>query len=371
MPKRSIVPILASAALACTPARVPLNLWSPGLIALPDTAAHVRVRIDSARRELVLVGGPFRVPALPTGMGHHAMSMAERDSLLGRFVWPQDAWLRGFELALRDESGHPLPRALLHHLSIKNLDRRQLLHPIIERLMAFGRETEAVSLPATVGIPMKAGQRISLYAMWDNDTGREIEGVYVVLTLRWAPHNQVPRPIAAFPLPIDVNHVVGGEDTFDVPPGGCVATFEFSPPIGGHLLIAGGHLHDHGISLRLEDAGTGKAVVTLVAKRDRSGAVLGISRKLLALWGQGPWLRADHRYRLVAVYDNPTPDTVRAVMAFMAGLFAPDDPRQWPAIDPQNQEYRLDLMAHSGAVYQPGPRRGAPCRPGGGSQPSY
>ena len=172
----------------------------------------------------------------------------------------------------------------------------------------------------------------------------------------------MPRPIAVFPLFIDANRVVGGHDTYDVPPGGCVRTSEFSLPVGGHLLAVGGHLHNHGVYLRLEDAGSGKTVVTVSAKHDRTGAVLGVSRELLAVRGQGARLRADHRYRLVAVYDNPTPDTLRAVMAYMGGLFAPDDGHHWPAIDPQNEEYRVDVMALSGPVYQPGPRHGEPCR---------
>ena len=357
---RVLTPALS--ALACVRGHVSLDLTSASLVALPDTSAHVRMRTDSARREVVLVGGPYRVLPAPSGSGDPMLSMAERDSLLCRFVWPLDASLRVFDLEVTDSSGRPLPRAILHHLTIVNHDRRQLVYPIAERVMSFGKETERVSLPTTIGIPLQAGQRISVYAMWDNNTGREINGVYLVLTLRWAPRNQVPRPIAVFPLFIDANRVVGGHDTYDVPPGGCVRTSEFSLPVGGHLLAVGGHLHNHGVYLRLEDTGSGKTVVTVSAKHDRTGAVLGVSRELLAVRGQGARLRADHRYRLVAVYDNPTPDTLRAVMAYMGGLFAPDDGHHWPAIDPQNEEYRVDVMALSGPVYQPGPRHGEPCR---------
>jgi len=320
------------------------------------------MRMDPAKRELVLVGGPYRVHPTPSAAGHAMMSMAERDSLLCRFDWPLDASLRVFDLELTGDGGRPLPRALLHHLTIVNHDRRQLVYPIAERVMSFGKETQRVSLPTTVGIPLQAGQRISVYVMWDNNTDRDVERVYLLVTIHWAPRNQVPRPIAVFPMFIDANRVVGGHDTYDVPPGGCVRTSEFSMPIGGHLLAVGGHLHDHGVYLRLEDADTARTVVTVSAKRDQSGAVLGVARKLLAVRGQGPRLRAGHRYRLVAMYDNPTPDTLRGVMAYMAGLFAPDDARQWPAIDPANDEFRVDVRALSGPVYRPGPRHGEPCR---------
>jgi hypothetical protein len=361
--KLSRVPPLVIAALACAHERVPLDLTSASLVNLPDTAYHVRMQINPARRELVLVGGPFRVPSMPTAMGHATMSMGERDSVLCRFVWPQDAWLRGFDLELRDEGGHPVPRSLLHHLTMVNRDRRQLVYPIAERVVSFGKETEAISLPTTIGMPLKAGQRITLYAMWDNNTGREVQGVYLVLTFRWASHNQVPRPIEVFPLFIDANRVVGGHDMFDVPPGGCVKTSEFTLPVGGHLLAVGGHLHDHGVSLQVTDAGTGKTLVRLSAERDQNGTLLRVSRQLFAVRGLGLRLRADHPYRLVAVYDNPTSDTLRAVMGYLGGLFAPNDARRWPAIDTLNEEFRVDMLALSGPVYRPGAMHGDPCRP--------
>ena len=362
MPRRLIAFALL-AALACAPARVPLDLTSASLVDLPDTASHVRIRIDSRRQEFVLVGGPYRLPPLARALGHADVSMAERDSVMCRFVWPQDTWIRSFDLELHDEAGHPLPRSLLHHLTMVNHDRRQLVYPMAERVVSFGKETERISFPPTIGIPLKAGQRITLYAMWDNHTGREVPGVYVVLTFRWVSPNQVPRPIAVFPLFIDANPVAGGHDMFDVPPGGCVKTSEFTLPVGGHLLAAGGHLHDHGVSLQVADARTGKTMVRLSAERDPNGALLRVPRRLFALRGQGLRLHADHPYRLVAVYDNPTSDTLRAVMGYLGGLFAPTDARKWPAIDPHNEAFRLDMLALSGPVYRPGARHGEPCRP--------
>jgi membrane-associated phospholipid phosphatase len=46
---------------------------------------------------------------------------------------------------------------------------------------------------------------------------------------------------------------------------------------------------------------------------------------------------------LVVRYDNPTADTLSDVMGIMGGLFAPDDSRRWPAIDPQDSTYAADL----------------------------
>jgi len=309
-----------------------------------EPAAQAWVQVDSAHRALVVTAGPFRLPAASApmaGMPHDMMGDANLP--VARFEWPLDTWVRGAQVEVVDGRGQSLPRQLLHHLTIENFDRRELVYPVAERLMSMGKETQDISLPRTVGIPMKTGQRLGVWVMWENDTGRELDSVFLRITLRWTAPNQVPRPINALPFHVDANLHVIGHNTFAVPPGGVSKIFEFTLPVGGHLLAASGHLHDHGVSLRLEDGETGKPLVTVTAKRDAEGHVLGVSRELLALRGQGAHLRARHRYRLVVRYDNPTADTLTDVMGIMGGLFAPDDIRRWPLIDPQDSTYAADL----------------------------
>lgn len=312
-----------------------------------EPAPEAWIQVDSAHRALVVTAGPFRLPAASTPMAGMRHEMMGNTNPVARFEWPLDTWMRGAQVELVDGRGQPLPRQLLHHLTIENFDRRELVYPVAERLMSIGRETQDISLPRTVGAPMKAGQRLGVWVMWENDTGREFDSVFLRLTLRWTAPNQVPRPIDVLPFHVDANLQVVGNNTFAVPPGGVSRVFEFTLPVGGHLLAAGGHLHDHGVSLRLEDGETGKALVTVTAKRDAEGRVLGISRELLALRGEGPHLRAHHRYRLVVRYDNPTADTLPDVMGIMGGLFAPDDIRSWPPIDPQDSTYAADLRLFS------------------------
>jgi hypothetical protein len=62
--------------------------------------------------------------------------------------------------------------------------------------------------------------------------------------------------------------------------------------------------------------------------------------------GEGLKLKAGHRYRVVGQYDNPTGETrVKGAMAHMVGLFAPDDMKRWPAINPQDSTYQRDLAS--------------------------
>jgi hypothetical protein len=265
------------------------------------------------------------------------------DSLVKQFAWPMTTLLQGLRLEITDSSGRVLPRRLLHHMNLVNFDRRALVYPLVERMMGFGQETEDVSVPRSIGLPMTAGQRIGLYVMWDNQTGHTLDGVFVRLTFRWAPGNLVPRPISVMPFTIDAHLVPGGHNTFLVPPGGTTQRFDFTFPLSGHLVAAGGHLHDHGLRVSMLDLTTGQTVVTVVPKRDSTGHVVGMSRALLALHGEGPYVRADHRYRLEVQYENPTTDTLAGMMGLLVGLFAPDDPSRWPAIDQNDPDYQKDM----------------------------
>jgi hypothetical protein len=301
------------------------------------------VRVDSARHVVVISLGPFVVPPAPPGMSHMAMHMEGGDSLVKRIYWPMTTQLQGLRMEILDGAGRPLPRRLIHHLNLVNFDRRQLVYPLVERMMGFGQETEDVSIPHSIGLPVTAGQRIGVYVMWDNETGQALSDVSVRLTFLWAAGNLVPRPINVMPFIIDANLVVAGHNTFDVPPGGYTRRYDFRLPVSGHLVAAGGHLHDHGLWVRLVDRTSGNVIVTVQAKRDSLGHVTGMSRELLALRGQGPHLHADHDYRLEARYDNPTADTLFGMMGMMVGLFAPDDARRWPTIDAGDSDYRKDL----------------------------
>jgi hypothetical protein len=318
---------------------VALTLTSAQAPAPPPVS--VEVRVDSAHREVVITAGPYRLPANPPGM-HEGMESEPEDLLVQQFAWPLTTWVRGFRLAIVDGAGRPLPRGLMHHMSMMNFDRREVVYPIVERLLGAGRETADVVFPSTVGIPVNAGHRLGLYIMWDNQTGTEVPDAYLRLSLPWISPRQVPKPVTALPFLVDVNFVYGGANSYAIPPGRSTRTYEFSVPLAGHLLAAGGHLHDFGASLRLEDTRSGKTLVRIRPKRAPDGRVLGMSRQLFGVRGQGPKLRPDRTYRLVVEYDNPTGAPAPHVMGSIAGLFVPDDLRQLPSLNPDDPAYRAD-----------------------------
>jgi hypothetical protein len=308
---------------------------------------RVRVSVDSSRHELTVMSGPYDLPNMPPMDDHAMMDLGmSHDTKLQRFEWPVDGWFRGFRVELTDARGRPVPPHVMHHLIMVNFSRRQLLYSAAERLMGTGTETEEVSVPKTIGVPMKPGMRLGMYIAWHNDTGQDLEGVQLKLILLWTPKNQNPPPVNALPIYMDVNLTVGGTNTFDVPPGKSTKAFEFSLPTGGRLLGVGGHMHDYGSRVRLEDARTGKVLTQVVAQRAPDGKLVKVSRKLFGVSGQGLRLKLNHRYRVVAEYDNPTGQIrVKGAMASMVGLFVPDNMKRWPAIDPRDPTYQRDLAS--------------------------
>jgi hypothetical protein len=307
----------------------------------------VTLAVDSSSKEIVIMAGPFDLPNMPPMEDMQMMDFGmAHDTPIQQFDWPIDAWFRGFHLQMVDGQGRSIPRDVLHHMIMVNFSRRMLLYEAPERVMGAGTETEDIVVPKSIGVPLKAGTRLGMYVAWHNSTGKDLHGVYMKLTMLWTPKNQNPPPVNVMPIYMDVNLTVGGHNTFDVPPGRSEKAHEFTMPISGRLLGIGGHLHNYGVSVRLEDAESGKVLTMVKATRDSAGRLLKVSRKLLGVTGDGLKLKANHRYRVVGEYDNPTNITEkRGAMAHMSGIFAPDDMRKWPAIDPANPDYQRDLVS--------------------------
>jgi hypothetical protein len=317
------------------------------LVALPSPPQPpvAGIHIDQQRRVMTIVVGPFDVAAMPPGM-MHAMHDEDPGTIAQELTWPVDGWFRGFTTEVLDARGTPLSRRLLHHFTLVNYDRRTLFSPVAERIASASLESEDALAPKTIGAPMREGQRLGLYVMWRNQTGQDVQGVYLRLSLTWSPANLLPSPVATLPIVLDVNFRPGQVNTFDVPPGRSERSAEIVFPIPGRLLVVSGHLHDQGESVRLEDVETGRVVVAVAARRDPDGRVHGVARRLLALWGPGLRVEAGRRYRIVGVYNNVSGDTARHAMAELVAAFAPDDMRQWPQVDRTDPAYRQDLARY-------------------------
>ena len=306
---------------------------------LPVTPPKIEVRVDSAHSRIIVTAGPFRLPAMNAQMD--MSNMTPNDVM--PFTWPVDGYLRGFSVRMRDAAGKALPREILHHLIGVNFDRRQLVYPAVERLFGWGAETDPVELPASMGVPMRLGEKLGMYAMFHNETGKDIDAAYLEVTLLYTPaagHDV----LSVMPFYVDVNNHIGGVTTFDVPPGKSTHSYEFELPIGGKLVGIGGHLHDYGSTLELQDATNGKVLARLKARRDHDGHVQGVGRFIFGFNSDALALKAHHPYRVVAEYDNPTSETFKdGGMGHINGAFVPDDGATWPKLDLNDPLVKRDI----------------------------
>ena len=174
------------------------------------------VQVDSARREIRIVAGPYRIAA----MAHESDDMMMMDTPVLRVAWPVNGWVRGYSVQLCDgdaASGSALPHDMVHHVGLANYSRRELLYPMVERLMAVGKETPRVSLPGNVGVPLARGDTLGLYSAFHDVDGKTVERAYVIVTLPWIPAGHA-HPIEVMPFFADVNSVIGGTSAWDLPP---------------------------------------------------------------------------------------------------------------------------------------------------------
>lgn len=297
-------------------------------------APAARIAVDSARRRVVVSVGPLSIPAA-TPYDHHIAGAPIS------FAWPVSGWVRGYRIDLVDSSGRLLPREMLHHAGVANKSRRALLAPMAERLLAASRETEPFQLPESMGVPLDRNSQLLLYYALVNPTATDIVGATLRVEVTWTP-DRASGPRVALPIVFDASPIVGAASVFDVPPGVTVKSTEFTLPVGGYVRELGGHLHDYGVQLRLEDVEAGEVLARLSAARTDDGRVTGVSRTHFLFKRNGLRLQANHVYRIVGVYNNPTCATITGAMAGMVGLFTPDDMRRWPAIDPTNAAFQKD-----------------------------
>jgi hypothetical protein len=350
--------------------------------------AESRIVVDSANHEVILYAGPFKVPSMSsmpdmdmpdmpgmpgmksskpmTGMdGVHADDASAHEnhaahafSPLVRFVWPLDGWYRGFKVSLVDSAGNELPQHLMHHLVGIDFAHRQLLEGDLVRFIAAGVETHNVVLPRIIGVPMKSGQQLAIYAGWHNPGPKDYDGVYIRLAMPYLPQNTLVKPIAVFPVQMDINNTPGEPNVYDLPPGKTSRTFNFTMPIAGRFLGIGGHLHDYGVDLRLEDAVSGKVLSRVTSTRDSLGHVTAVGRKYYPVIGLR--MQAGHAYRVVGSYDAPQKDTLfNGAMAIMAGVFAPADVSQWPKANFDDPETHADIESLPGGSKVTAPVIGA------------
>jgi hypothetical protein len=293
------------------------------------------VRNNGATQELVFELGPLHLEA---GADHGHVTQPKAQTI----AVPRSVYLHGFTTEMIDAAGKPIPSVLLHHVNIIAPERRELFSQIMQRVGAAGSETGSVTLPKFLGYPMSGGDSLLFTAMFHNPTKHSYHNARLRIRMRYS----VPDPkrplLSIQPFYLDVMPPAGVH-AYDLPPGRSEKSWEGRPAVDGRVLILGGHLHKYGVALRLEDVTEGKLLFEAAPELDGDGNVVGMPKQHF-IWKLGIPLRANHTYRLTAIYDNPTGQTLSGGgMGALGGVLVPNDRQVWPAVDRGHPDYLMDL----------------------------
>ena len=299
------------------------------------------MRFDRQKQELII---DFPSMDLPIGRGYDHGGVTTTLNTTAPF----DGWLHGYEIQVLDSNNTEMGRGFLHHMNILGPDQRELFAPIMIHIVASGMETKPVRMPNSVGYPVKRGDRLVLVAMLHNPTGSAQNKLRVRARIPVTLASTGKLPKSAFPFFLGVSEP-GAMAEFDLPPGRSVHMRKASPAVSGRIYAIGGHLHQFGESVRLEDLTTGKVLWEGIATVDSLQNIESIPTKRFPRGGVH--IKASHAYRVTAVYNNTTGETRKAGgMAAIGGVFIPDHYASWPAVNHSDPIYQRDFNMRFGAA---------------------
>jgi len=308
------------------------------LLVLPESGAgadrgqgELRVHADRRGRTLVLEVGPVDLPA-DVGYG------AAIPPIGARGTWPVDGWLRSFSMELVGADGGHAPGARVHHAALFAPDERNVFDHGMRRVVAFGLETAPIRLPGELGYRIRAGDSLAIGAALFNPTDEPQPGVVLRLVMTYADARLDSRRQDVLPIYLDA--VPHGQITFDAAPGETRQSTDWTPAVSGRILGLGGHLHQHGASLILEDVTEGEVLWVGEGEYDEGGKLTGVSREF---FHRGLPIHAGRLYRITAVYRNPTGQTIGGAMGHVAGVLLPDDLDDLPGADRSHPDYEWDV----------------------------
>ena len=300
---------------------------------LPAASPLIDVRVHAADREFEIVVGPVSLPA----GGPHLRPPVQLAEV------PVAGWMHGFSWRMKDREGNPLPERLLHHVNLIDPDNRELFSAVPRRVLAAGRETKSEFLPGALGYPLAPGTRVLVSAMFAPLPAASHDEAFLHIRLPYTPFDDpgLIGPVDIYPFYLDVMGPVG-EKEFPLPPGTHGMSWEGSPAVDGRILGIGGHLHDYGDWIRLEDVTAGKVIWETGPEVDGEGRTVGVPTSRL-WWRGGVRVRKDHVYRISVQYSNPlghpAPD---GGMGAIGGIIIAAD-EDWPEFSRQHPDYVQDL----------------------------
>jgi hypothetical protein len=279
------------------------------------TGVMLTVSNDESRHEFTLRLGPWNLP------GRAGMNVAQAPDL--HWTVPLDGWFTAYHPRLVDAAGNALPGRLLHHVAVYDADHANFLCPSKPEHI-FGAGGEMADWPAIPGLGyrVRQGDKVLITTMFHNDGAASYPQTYLEIKIDYQPLiTGGPELPGVRPVWFDVKEC--GDSSYDLKPGRNVTSGEFTLDSSGRLMGLGGHLHDYGEQLTLEDDTTHQRIANLKAKIDAQGHLISIPVVQFSEERGLPLAKGDEM-KVTAVYDNPTgkylPDSA---MGIMVGYFLP------------------------------------------------
>jgi hypothetical protein len=276
-------------------------------------------------KAVILRVGPMNLPA---HTGHMKMPQPPDQ------IWeiPFDGWLLAYHPKLVDAAGNTVPGTLLHHTAFWNENRSDFLCPNKEEhIFGAGSEmTDWAEVPG-YGYHVQKGDKIRIETMIYNPTATSYDKVSLEVAIPFQDAKESAAPWKnVYPAWMDVKSC--GSSGYDIPAGKSEKSGTVTVKYDGVLLGVGGHLHDYGRQVVLEDATRKETVATLDAKVDEKGLLESVPVKLFVQEG-GYKFSAGDVLKTTATYDNPTGKLLReGAMGIAVGYFVPNDDTKMAAL---------------------------------------
>jgi hypothetical protein len=276
--------------------------------------AKLSLVIDAEKRDMIAKLGPLNLPA---HTGHMAMPQPAPQIL----EIPFDGWITAYHPALVDDGGRQLPGRMLHHVAFWNTARADFLCPNKDEHI-FGAGGEMNDWPALPGFGYRArrGDRIRVTTMLHNPTETSYPSAWLVVRMEYQPAGAAPLK-SVYPAWFDVKKC--GDSSFPLEKGGMTLKADIPVNFSGRLLGVGGHLHDYGEQLELEDSTQQQPIATLQAVLDDQGHIRSIPVALFLDRGGFPVKKGD-TVNVRARYQEPRLAGADG-MAIVVGYFLPDN----------------------------------------------
>jgi len=272
---------------------------------------------DAARQTLTLRLGPMKLPA----KSDHWAVAQPRD-----LFWDVklDGWVVAFHPRLVDAKGEPVLGRVLHHVALWHTGRSDFLCPNKEEHI-FGAGGEMNDWPAVEGFGYRVlpGDRIRVETMFHNPTEAAYAEAYLEMQIEYQLRTAGAELKSVYPAWFDVMEC--RDSGYTLRPGESRTSGEVVLKRSGVLLGVGGHLHDYGEVVVLENTTRNEKVAELKAQLDEQGRL--VAMPVAPFYDRGGYrLNAGERFKTTASYRNPTGRSLRdGAMGIVVGYFLPED----------------------------------------------